>query len=105
MRPRSVRLAASVGPATSISPSTSFFSLRTNASTFSPTSVAFAPTDFNVRETTHFGVAGTAEMGRLTYVEVGRRERHTRRGERRRVCAQTEEGRRGRSEEHTSELQ
>jgi riboflavin biosynthesis pyrimidine reductase len=29
-------------------------------------------------------------MDRLTYVEVGRRERHTRRGERRRVCAQTE---------------
>jgi hypothetical protein len=44
-------------PATSISPSTSFFSVRTNASTFSPTSVAFAPTDFSVRDTTHFGCA------------------------------------------------
>ena len=41
------------------------------------------------------GVASAAEMGRLTHAEVGRRERHTRRGERRRVCAQTKEGRRG----------
>src|SRR5206468_7533434 len=53
--PRSERLAAKAGPATSISPSTSTFSLRANASTFSATSVAFAPTDFSVRETTHFG--------------------------------------------------
>src|SRR5262249_12654043 len=40
-------------------------------------------------------MAGAAEMGRLTYAEIGRRERHTRRGECRRVCSQTEGGRRG----------
>src|ERR1700685_2796121 len=47
MRPRSVRLPASSGPATSISPSTSAFSRRTNASTSPATSVAFAPTDLS----------------------------------------------------------
>jgi hypothetical protein len=46
-----------VDPATSIPPSTSSISLRTNASSFSATSVAFGPTDFGLRETTHFGCA------------------------------------------------
>src|ERR1700733_9847934 len=57
MRPRSVRHPASSGPATSISPSTSAFSRRTNASTSPATSVAFAPTDLSERDTTHFGRA------------------------------------------------
>jgi len=41
------------------------------------------------------GMARAAEMGRFTYAAVGRRERNTRREEPRRVCAQTEAGRRG----------
>ena len=50
-----MRLCANCGPATSISPSRSAFSLRIAPSRSSATSVALGPTDFNVRETTHFG--------------------------------------------------
>jgi hypothetical protein len=38
-----------------MSPSTSAFSLRTNASTWLPTRAALAPTDFSERKATHFG--------------------------------------------------
>ena len=43
------------GPATSISPSRSAFSSRIARSRSSSTSLALGPTDFNERETTHFG--------------------------------------------------
>src|SRR4249919_2757816 len=46
---------AKSGPATSISPSRSAFSLRIAPSRSSSTSLALGPTDFNERETTHFG--------------------------------------------------
>src|SRR6476619_2120608 len=55
IRPSSVRLCAKSGPATSISPSRSAFSSRIAPSRSSPTSLALGPTDFNERETTHFG--------------------------------------------------
>src|SRR4026208_891754 len=55
MRPRVVRLCARPGPATSISPSRSAFSARIALSSSSSTSLALGPTDFNERETTHFG--------------------------------------------------
>ena len=41
-------------PATSISPSSSAFRPRTAALDVTSTSVALGPTDFNVRDTTHF---------------------------------------------------
>ena len=52
---RLVRLPAKSGPATSISPTGSAFSPRITASMSSSTSVALGPTDFNLRDTTHFG--------------------------------------------------
>ena len=55
IRPSSVRLCARSGPATSISPSRSAFSSRIAPSRSSSTSLALGPTDFNERETTHFG--------------------------------------------------
>jgi hypothetical protein len=50
-----VRLCAKFGPATSISPSRSAFGSRIASSRSSSTSLALRPTDFNERETTHFG--------------------------------------------------
>src|SRR5436190_240986 len=55
IRPRSVMLRASSGPATSISPSSSALSPRITPLTSCSTSVALGPTDFNERDTTHFG--------------------------------------------------
>src|SRR5512138_382988 len=50
IRPSSVRLRAKSGPATSISPSRSAFSLRIAPSRSSSTSLALEPTDFNERD-------------------------------------------------------
>src|SRR5882724_7779920 len=55
MRPRSVRLRARSGPETAISPTSRAFRPRITASMSSSTSVALGPTDFNERDTTHFG--------------------------------------------------
>src|SRR5205809_8147104 len=55
IRPSLVRLCAKGGPATSISPARSAFSSRIAPSRSSSTSLALGPTDFNERETTHFG--------------------------------------------------
>lgn len=50
-----MRLRAKSGPATSISPSRPAFNSRIALSRSSATSVALEPTDFNERETIHFG--------------------------------------------------
>src|SRR5690606_21314612 len=55
IRPSFVRLCASVGPATSISPSISSLILRIAFSRSSRMLRALGPTDSSERETTHFG--------------------------------------------------